>query len=102
VDSGPWPPLRQPILLWFYAYVGTGQFIDFQKSEAEGYRATLADARAANNTQAVEDLTRMAPFPDPVHPERNVQNLGIERKWLAAYGGYYWPRGEGHYCRSPT
>jgi proline iminopeptidase len=84
---------------WFYAYVGTGQFINFQQSEAEGYRATLADARAANNKQAIDDLTRMAPFPDPAHPERNLQNLGVERKWLAAYGGYYWPSGEGSYVK---
>lgn len=81
---------------WFYAYVGTGQFVDFQRSEAEGFKATLAAARAAGNQQAIDDLTRIAPFPDPVHPERNVQNLGVERKWLAAYGGYYWPAGEGH------
>ncbi|WP_165356369.1 alpha/beta hydrolase [Sphingosinicella sp. BN140058] len=81
---------------WFHAYVGTGQFVDFQRSEAEGYAATLQAARAANNAQAVADLIRMAPFPDPAHPERNVQNLGIERKWLAAFGGYYWPAGEGH------
>lgn len=81
---------------WFYAYVGTGQFVDFQRSEAEGFKATLAAARVAGNQQAIDDLTRIAPFPDPVHPERNVQNLGVERKWLAAYGGYYWPAGEGH------
>ena len=52
---------RQPD--WFYAYVGTGQFIDFQASEAAGFAATLADARAAKNGQAIEDLTRIAPFP---------------------------------------
>jgi pimeloyl-ACP methyl ester carboxylesterase len=84
---------------WFYAYVGTGQFIDFQASEAAGFAATLADARAAKNGQAIEDLTRIAPFPDRAHPERNLQNLGVERKWLAAYGGYYWPAGEGHFVK---
>ena len=81
---------------WFYAYVATGQFVDFTRSEAAGFTETLAAARAANNRQAIDDLTRIAPFPDPVHPERNVRNLGVERKWLAAYGGYYWPGGEGH------
>lgn len=81
---------------WFYAYVGTGQFVDFQRSEVEGFKATLAAAHAANNAQAISDLNRIAPFPDPAHPERNLQNLGVERKWLAAFGGYYWPGGEGH------
>ena len=81
---------------WFYAYVGTGQFVDFQRSEADGFKATAAAARAANNAQAIADLARIAPFPDAAHPERNLQNLGVERKWLATFGGYYWPGGEGH------
>jgi pimeloyl-ACP methyl ester carboxylesterase len=81
---------------WFYVYVGMGQFTDFQSSEAEGYAATLADARAAGNEKAVTDLLKIAPFPDKDHPERNLQNLGIERTWLATYGGYYWPGGFGH------
>jgi len=85
---------RHPELL--YAYVGTGQFTDFQRSEALGYQQTLADAQAAHNEQAVRDLRKIAPFPDPVYPERNLQNLGIERRWLAEYGGYYWAGGVGH------
>jgi proline iminopeptidase len=85
---------RYPELL--YAYVGTGQFTDFQRSEAMGYQATLADAEAAHNEQAVRELRALAPFPDRLHPERNLQNLGAERRWLAEYGGYYWPTGVGH------
>jgi len=81
---------------WFFAYVGMGQALDFQRSEAEGYAATLAAARAANNEAAVSALLGIAPFPDPDHPERNLQNLGTERFWLATYGGYYWPGGFGH------
>ena len=81
---------------WFFAYVGTGQFVDAQLSEAEGYAATLAAARAAKNEQAVSALLAIAPFPDKEHPERNLQNLGTERLWLATYGGYYWPGGFGH------
>jgi pimeloyl-ACP methyl ester carboxylesterase len=81
---------------WFYVYVGMGQITDLQKSEAEGYAATLAAARAAKNEKAVSELLAMAPFPDKDRPERNLQNLGTERKWLATYGGYYWPGGYGH------
>jgi pimeloyl-ACP methyl ester carboxylesterase len=81
---------------WFYAYVGMGQFTDFMQSEAQGYAATLADAKAARNEKAVADLEAMAPFPDPEHPERNFQNLGTERNWLATYGGYYRHGGFGH------
>jgi proline iminopeptidase len=85
---------RRPDAL--YAYVGTGQFIDFQRSEKMGFEATLAAAKAAGDKQAVDDLTSIAPFPDPAHPERNFQNLGKERQWLAKYGGYYHAGGVGH------
>jgi proline iminopeptidase len=81
---------------WFFAYVGMGQFTDFQQSEAEGYAATLAAAKADKNDKAIAALQAIAPFPDREHPERNLQNLGTERLWLATYGGYYWPGGFGH------
>lgn len=94
---------RRPDL--FYAYVGMGQFVDAAKSEKMGFDATLAAARAANNSKAIAELTAIAPFPDAARPERNMQNLGKERFWLATYGGYYW-RGMGHFndiaAMSPT
>lgn len=94
---------RRPDL--FHAYVGMGQFVDAARSEKMGFDATLAAARAANNTKAIAELTAIAPFPDPARPERNMQNLGKERFWLATYGGYYW-RGMGHFndiaAMSPT
>jgi proline iminopeptidase len=95
---------RRPDLL--YAYVGMGQFVDFQRSEALGYEATLADARADKNTEAIAQLEAIAPFPDAARPERNIQNLAIERRWLAHYGGYFRAGGAGqHYAvaqLSPT
>jgi proline iminopeptidase len=86
---------RRPDLL--YAYVGMGQFVDFRRSEALGYEATLADARAEENTEAISQLEAIAPFPDPTHPERNLQNLAIERRWLAHYGGYFRVGGAGQH-----
>ena len=74
----------------FYVYVGMGQFIDFQQSEKYGFEQTLSMARKDNNVEAIKQLKSIAPFPDPEHPERNIQNLQIERTWLATYGGYYW------------
>ncbi|HEY5808496.1 MAG TPA: alpha/beta hydrolase [Povalibacter sp.] len=95
---------RRPDLL--YAYVGMGQFVDFTRSEALGYEATLADARAEKNTEAISQLEAIAPFPDPTRPQRNLQNLAIERRWLAHYGGYFRAGGAGqHYAvaqLSPT
>lgn len=86
---------RRPELL--HAYVGMGQFVDFMRSEELGYAATLADARAAQNLEAVQQLEAIAPFPDRARPERNLQNLGTERRWLAHYGGYFKAGGEGHH-----
>jgi pimeloyl-ACP methyl ester carboxylesterase len=80
----------------FFAYVGTGQFVQFNRSEALGYQATLAAARSAGNSSAVSELEAMAPFPDVEHPERNLTNLPRERIWLATYDGYYWRGGFGH------
>ena len=81
---------------WLSAYVGMGQFLDFQRSETLGYQATLASARAAGRADAVADLERIAPFPDPARPERNLEDLGTERRWLATFGGYYWRGFVGH------
>ncbi len=81
---------------WFYAYVGTGQFVAFQLNETMGYDATLAAARKDGNADAIRDLERIAPFPDMAHPDRNIANLGTERRWLAHYGGYYWRNNVGH------
>jgi len=81
---------------WFYAYVGTGQFVAFEPNERMGYEATLAAAHSDKNAEAIADLERIAPFPDMAHPERTVQNLGTERRWLANYGGYYWRNNVGH------
>lgn len=86
---------KRPDLL--HAYVGMGQFVDFMRSEELGYRQTLTDARASQNHEAVKQLESIAPFPDRARPERNLQNLGIERRWLAHYGGYFRAGGEGHH-----
>lgn len=86
---------KRPDLL--HAYVGMGQFVDFMRSEELGYRQTLADARAARNQEAITELESIAPFPDRARPERNLQNLSTERRWLAHYGGYFRAGGEGHH-----
>jgi pimeloyl-ACP methyl ester carboxylesterase len=86
---------QRPDLL--YAYVGMGQFVNAMRGEKLGYEATLADARADNNQEAIKALEGIAPFPDFAHPERNLQNLPTERQWLAHYGGYFAAGGEGHH-----
>lgn len=72
---------------WFSAYVGIGQFVDFQRSESLGYQSTLAAARADHNDKAVAELEALAPFPDPKDRARNFKNLQRERHWLEHYDG---------------
>lgn len=81
---------------WFYAYVGVGQAVAMARSEALGYRSTLAAARADGNKQAIADLERMAPFPDLENPQRTLDQLEKERHWLTYYNGYTWHNGDGH------
>jgi pimeloyl-ACP methyl ester carboxylesterase len=81
---------------WFYAYLSMGQLVNTSLNEKLGYDATLAAARADKNTAAITALEAIAPFPDVAHPERNAQNLSVERRWLAYYGGYYWHDNVGH------
>jgi proline iminopeptidase len=79
---------------WFYAYVGVGQASDAKASEEMGYRATLAAAEAARDTEAIQDLKAIAPFPNVSDPAAALAHLGRERKWLAKYGGAVWANTE--------
>lgn len=82
---------------WIYAYLGIGQVVDMQKSEARGYQFTVAAARKADNAQAISELESLAPFPDPQQPERNLENLQKERRWLAYFRGATWRGTEDQY-----
>jgi proline iminopeptidase len=67
------------------AYVGTGQVVDINQNERQGYLATLAEARRTNNAVAVSELQAIAPYPevDGQTPEAKIEVL---RKWENAYG----------------
>jgi len=80
---------------WFYVYAGIGQLVDTQRSEKLGYEETLRRARADGNARAIADLESVAPFPDPPGTPFDVARLDKERTWLAHYGGYVWPQGDG-------
>jgi pimeloyl-ACP methyl ester carboxylesterase len=76
---------------WFYAYIGVGQIINSQKSEAEGYQFALDQAKANGNQEAVTDLQKLAPYPGPIG-SLTVDRIGMQRKWLMYYGGLAWGR----------
>ena len=49
----------------FAAYVGSGQFVNAADGDALGYQLTLAQARAAANSEAITALEAMGPPPWP-------------------------------------
>jgi pimeloyl-ACP methyl ester carboxylesterase len=69
---------RRPDL--FYAYVGTGQVVNWRAGEALGYAHLLAKAKARGDARAVTDLTRVGPPPYPTQ-----RAMGVERRWASAY-----------------
>jgi pimeloyl-ACP methyl ester carboxylesterase len=80
---------------WFYAYIGTGQMIDEERSEAEGYQFALDQAEIHHNDEAVKELKAVSPYPGP--PPLTIAHLSIQRKWLEYYGGLTWGRRDYQY-----
>lgn len=75
----------------FYAYIGVGQMINSQKSEAGGYEFALSEAKSHHNTEAVKELEALAPYPGP-QGALTIERVGMQRKWLMYYGGLTWRR----------
>ena len=71
---------------WLYAYIGVGQIIDFREGERIGYDWVLNAARKAGDTQAVKELTAIAPYPEP-DGAAPIDKIDVERKWSVRYGG---------------
>jgi pimeloyl-ACP methyl ester carboxylesterase len=69
-----------------HACVGTGQMIDTQRSEAEGYAFALQQARVHRNEGALRELRALAPYPGPIGT-LSVERISAQRKWLIYYGG---------------
>ena len=74
---------KRPDLL--YAYIGVGQVIDFRQNERVGFDWTLDRARKDGNTQAVNELEALRPYPGP--GAFDLGKIGTERKWSIHYGG---------------
>jgi pimeloyl-ACP methyl ester carboxylesterase len=70
---------------WLYAYIGMGQVIDTRTAESIGYASILSAARADHNQKAIDELTKIAPYPGP--GGLSVEKVLAERKWSDYYGG---------------
>lgn len=75
--------LERPDL--FHAYVGIGQAINVRDNERLSYEFGLEQARRHNNSEAVEELEAIAPYPgdQPITRDRII----AARKWAQHYGG---------------
>ncbi len=76
---------------WLHAYIGTGQMIDTQRSEAEGYEFALQQARIDKNSKALRELKALAPYPGPIGT-LTVDRIGVQRTWVIYYGGLTYRR----------
>jgi pimeloyl-ACP methyl ester carboxylesterase len=76
---------------WFYAYLGVGQMVNFQKNEEIGYQFALDEARAHHNSDAERELLALAPYPGSGEAI-TIARIGAQRKWLMYYGGLTYGR----------
>jgi pimeloyl-ACP methyl ester carboxylesterase len=64
----------------FYAYVGTGQVVNWTKGEALDYARVLAKAHAANNQEAIVALETIG-----APPYKAQRSLGVRSNWAAYF-----------------
>ena len=48
-----------------YAYIGVSQLIDGEQEEQVAYQGAVYKAESTGNTQALQELQRIAPYPSP-------------------------------------
>ena len=65
----------------FHAYVGLGQLVHGERNEILSYDWVLGEARRRGDDAALAELATVTP------PYRDNDALGLQRKWLNAYGG---------------
>jgi pimeloyl-ACP methyl ester carboxylesterase len=85
---------RHPEML--YAYVGMGQIVNGRANEVASYAQTLRLAEQANNTEALNELKLLAPYPE-ADGSVPLDKLGTERKWVMFFGGLTYGRKDWSY-----
>lgn len=75
---------------WLHAYIGVGQAADLLESERRGWRHAMERARAEDNAEAITALEALAPYAEREPPA--TDDLLVQRRWLAHYGGVIYGR----------
>jgi pimeloyl-ACP methyl ester carboxylesterase len=65
----------------FHAYVGLGQVVNGRRNEELSYRWVVEEAERREDEEALAELATVHP------PYATTQELGVQRRWLAAYRG---------------
>ena len=75
--------MKRPDL--FHAYVGIGQVINTRENERVSFAYAMQQAKAHQNSAALQELESIAPYPGntPITRERII----LARKWAQFYGG---------------
>lgn len=70
----------------YYAYIGTGQVVDFSRNEQGSYAYAYENALKTSNDEAIEALSAVG---EPDEEGRYVDDEGYEvtSKWVEYYGG---------------
>jgi pimeloyl-ACP methyl ester carboxylesterase len=66
----------------FHAYIGLGQIANMNESERISYEYVMQRAKETQNDKALKELSKIG------KPPFSGKALEIQRKWLAAFGGY--------------
>lgn len=83
-----------------YAYIGTGQIIDFRENERAGIEWTLERARQEGNAEAVREIEALAPYPDA--GPFTIEQADGWRRWAIPYGSLAAGRSDANfYLRAP-
>jgi proline iminopeptidase len=73
---GLWMAHQHPKLV--YAYVGVGQFVNFEQNEKVAYQDAMEQARKTHNEQAIKELESIVPYPTP---DTNQEKEQVARNW---------------------
>jgi pimeloyl-ACP methyl ester carboxylesterase len=65
----------------FHAYVGLGQVVSGRRNEELSYQFVVAEAKRRGDAEALAELEAIHP------PYPTVEQLGVQRRWLNAFGG---------------
>lgn len=68
---------------FIYSYIGIGQVVNMKEGEKISYEYTVKKANELKNSKALQELNRVEYKP------AEMKYLGIQRKWLAKFGGSF-------------